>query len=350
MELPAGEERSTLEVLQESLQEELQQTRSELNEISRLLDQSQHEVARLTQRTASINTHLQQVQSRITSASISEVQAAYDAALEAQQRLLLMRGQVEKLQAEQNALQRHVQLLEQVMAALEEGVELGAAHGQRAMKSVEMMVQAQEAERRRLSRQMHDGPAQALSNFILQTEIAARLFDVNPEQAREELNALKATATSTFQQVRNFIFELRPMMLDDLGLIPTVKRYVDTYRDQTGVDIQIQVNGEERRLENYVEVLLFRSIQELLSNAVRHGQAQHINVRVDLTQEQVRVRVADDGKGFDPNEIDSTSGLGLRLLRDRVSMLGGTFEVESKIGQGAEVTFTVPATRTSVFV
>ena len=87
-----------------------------------------------------------------------------------------------------------------------------------------MIVTAQAAERQRLSRQMHDGPAQALSNFILQTEIAMRLLDVDPAQAREELGNLKTSAMGTFQKVLNFIFELRTMMLDDLGLITTLRR------------------------------------------------------------------------------------------------------------------------------
>ena len=102
-----------------------------------------------------------------------------------------------------------------------------------------MIINAQEAERQRLSRQMHDGPAQAMSNFILQTEIAMRLLDVDAAQAKEELGNLKAAAMGTFQKVRNFIFELRPMMLDDLGLVPTVRKYVDAFKDQTGLDISL---------------------------------------------------------------------------------------------------------------
>ena len=96
---------------------------------------------------------------------------------------------------------------------------------------------------------MHDGPAQALSNFILQTEIALRLFDMDQEKAREELVNLKNTATSAFQQVRDFVFELRPMMLDDLGLVPTLKRYVEAFKEQTNTNVRLAVSGVERRLE-----------------------------------------------------------------------------------------------------
>ena len=100
---------------------------------------------------------------------------------------------------------------------------------------METVINSQEAVRQRLSRQMHDGPAQTLSNFIVQTEIAARLFDLDPKRAREELDNLKLVAMQAFQKMRSFIFELRPMMLDDLGLFPTLKRYVDSFKEQSTI-------------------------------------------------------------------------------------------------------------------
>ena len=133
-------------------------------------------------------------------------------------------------------------------------------------KSVEMIIQAQEAERGRLARKMHDGPAQALSNFILQTEIAMRLFDIDQSKAKEELAGVKTAASSTFQKVRDFIFDLRPMMLDDLGLVPTITRYVDTFKEQSGIEVRLISTGMEQRFESYLEVMVFRAIQELLGN------------------------------------------------------------------------------------
>jgi two-component system sensor histidine kinase DegS len=213
-----------------------------------------------------------------------------------------------------------------------------------------MMIQAQEAERQRLSRQMHDGPAQALSNFILQTEIAMRLFDMDQDKARDELSNLKSSASNTFQQVRDFIFDLRPMMLDDLGLTPTIKRYIDAFRDKSGLDISVSVSGTEQRLESYLEVMIFRSVQELLTNSSLHSQASQIKVQIDITQAEVRVSVEDNGKGFDVNIIDTDeAGIGMKLIRERVEMLGGYFDVDSAIGQGARITFTVPISKPSSF-
>jgi two-component system sensor histidine kinase DegS len=309
-----------------------------------MIEQSQGEVSKLSQRNAAITTHLQQVQNQFDRMPLQDVRNAYDAALDAQQRLFVMRGQLEKLQNEKSHLERFKATLERARMSSGAGQMAAATAGARGpLASVEMLVNAQETERQRLSRQMHDGPAQALSNFILQTEIAMRLMDVDAGQAREELNSLKASAMGTFQKVRNFIFELRPMMLDDLGLAPTIRRYADAFKEQTGLDVNVTVTGQERRLEPYLEVMLFRAIQELLGNAARHSQGTQVRVNLDLGEDRVRVSVDDNGKGFDPDSIQQGNNLGLKLIRERTEMLGGSFEVDSALGRGARVLFAVPA-------
>ncbi|HXF83813.1 MAG TPA: ATP-binding protein [Anaerolineales bacterium] len=325
------------------LQKELEDTERALREITLLIEQSQTELHKLTQRNAAITAHLQQVQSQIGTMSPEEIRTVYDSALDAQQRLFVMRGQLEKLQAEKAHLERFKATLERARRSSGFGGASASGGSKGALASVEMLVNAQESERQRLSRQMHDGPAQALSNFILQTEIAMRLMDIDATQAREELNNLKTSAMGTFQKVRNFIFELRPMMLDDLGLVPTLRRYADAFKEQTGYEVTVTVTGTERRLEPYLEVMLFRAIQELMGNAARHSQGSAVKVILDLGEDRVRVSVDDNGKGFDPESIHQESSLGLKLIRERAEMLGGTFEVDSAIGKGTRVTFTVPA-------
>jgi two-component system sensor histidine kinase DegS len=309
-----------------------------------MLEQSQIEVNKLAQRNGSINAHLQQMQSQFDTMPRADIRMAYDSALEAQQRLFVMRGQVEKLQSDQAHIKRYVGIMEQTLKAMEGGTP-NSPHGQDSStgRMVEMIIQAQESERQRLSRQMHDGPAQALSNFILQTEIAMRLFDIDQAKAKEELANLKIAATGTFRKVRDFIFELRPMMLDDLGLVPTLKRYVDAYKEQSGMDARLTVSGMERRLESYQEVMVFRAIQELLNNAARHSQATAVKVQLDMAETTVKVVVDDNGKGFDTDKLGERTGMGLKVIRDRVEMLGGTIDVEAVIGQGARVTFSIPA-------
>ncbi len=326
------------------LKAELEETEKALREVTLMIEQSQGEVLKLSQRNAAITTHLQQVQNQFDKMPLQDIRNAYDSALDAQQRLFVMRGQLEKLQNEKSHLERFKSSLARACANSGSASSVASTTGTKSpLASVEMLVNAQETERQRLSRQMHDGPAQALSNFILQTEIAMRLMDVDTGQAREELNNLKASAISTFQKVRNFIFELRPMMLDDLGLAPTIRRYADAFKEQAGLDISVAITGHERRLEPYLEVMLFRAIQELLGNAARHSQATLIKVALDMGDDRIRVSVDDNGKGFDPEATQQGNNLGLKLIRERTEMLGGTFEIDSAAGKGARILFAVPA-------
>jgi len=337
------EKSSPAENARNSIQAEFDESGRALREVTLMLEQSQVEVTKLSQRNAAITAHLQQIQNQGTGVSLEELRMAYDSALDAQQRLFVMRGQLDKLKGDQTHHKQYRVLLEKVMALLDKPAETGGGPSKSAAASIESIIQAQEAERQRLSRQMHDGPAQALSNFILQTEIAMRLMDVDNAQARDELNNLKSSAMSTFQKVRNFIFELRPMMLDDLGLSPTIKRYADTFKEQTGLDVTVILSGQERRLESYIEVMIFRALQELLGNAARHSQANSVKVTVDMGESAIKVAVEDNGKGFSTEALKLGNSLGLNLIRDRVEMLGGMFEINSTIGKGSRITLSLPA-------
>ncbi len=321
---------------------ELDETQRALREVTLMIEQSQGELSKLTQRNAAITAHLQQVQKQLGQMTGEDIRLAYDSALDAQQRLFVMRGQLEKLQNDRTHLEKYKALLEQSNTNTASSTTQASSGAKNLNMGIEMIVNAQEAERQRLSRQMHDGPAQALSNFILQTEIAMRLLNADPAQAKEELASLKNAAMSTFQKVRNFIFELRPMMLDDLGFVPTLHRYVDAFKEQTGLEVNLTVTGNERRLEPYIEVMLFRAVQELLGNAARHSQATAVKVQVDLGNDMIRTSVDDNGKGFETESLGESSSLGLKLIRDRCEMLGGNFEVDSMIGKGTRVSFGVP--------
>lgn len=334
---------STARDLPSLLQAEQEQTNKALRETTLMLEQSQGEVSKLSQRNAAITTHLQQLQGHLGTVSVEELKMAYDSALDAQQRLFVTRGQLDKLQSIKSHLEQYKTFLANAwaLAAQPEKTSVGGAKTS-APAGMESIINAQEAERQRLSRQMHDGPAQALSNFILQTEIASRLMDIDVNQARAELTNLKASAMGTLQKVRNFIFELRPMMLDDLGLVPTFKRYTETVKEQTGLEISYHFSGTERRLEPFIEVMTFRALQELLGNASRHSQANLVKVHLDVSDNFVKLVVDDNGKGFDPEIVTHGSSMGLKLIKDRVEMLGGKFEIDSTLGKGSRIIFSVP--------
>lgn len=348
MNMDADTGLSPIEEFQQELQNDLEQSRRALKEVGLMLEQSQTESSKLAQRNAQITGHLQQIQAQFDSMPRNDIRSAYNAALDTQQRMLVMRGQLEKLQSDQSFLKRHVELIEKIIPYIGGSSQPVGSGGKSNAGSamLEIVISGQEAERLRLSRQMHDGPAQALSNFIVQADIVARLFEMDQTRAKEELNNLKTAAMSTFKKVRGFIFDLRPMMLDDLGFIPTIRRYGDSIREQTGTEVNVNVKGQERRIESYLEVMIFRAIQELVGNAIRHNQDMtgklQVNIQMIIEDTLIRVSVTDNGKGFDPMILETNGGLGLKLIRERVEMVGGYLEVDAGIGSGCKVTFQVP--------
>jgi two-component system sensor histidine kinase DegS len=215
-----------------------------------------------------------------------------------------------------------------------------------AHRDVVRVIEAQENERQRLARQMHDGPAQSLTNLILQAEICERLFDTDPIQARVELGNLKNAVNITFQKIRDFILTLRPMMLDDLGLMPTLKQYAQDFEEKTKLSTNFTVMGRETRLPSHSEVTLFRVIQELLTNVRTHAHATHVQVTLDFQDNLVAAIVEDDGSGFDVAEAQSPTqmrkGLGLPTIQERAEMLGGRVQIESRIGRGTKVRIEIP--------
>jgi two-component system sensor histidine kinase DegS len=212
------------------------------------------------------------------------------------------------------------------------------------------IVQAQEEEKLRLARLMHDGPAQSLTNFILQTEICQRLFDRDPARAAEELGNLKTTASVTFQKVRDFIFDLRPMMLDDLGVVPTVRRYVDSFKDKNDIETKLELLGEERRLESHREVMLFRGVQDLMGHARDYASATELLIRLDMSSDRIKVDVEDNGRGFDAEAAftgDETHldarAQGLLTLKEKFELVGGSLAVSSSETDGSHIHLELPA-------
>jgi len=339
----------------EVITEEMRSIQMALNEIKGQIDQTQLVVDREQQRNSDLATELRTVQDNIDTIPRQDIRAKYDEALDARFRLSTMRGQLEKLQTRQELLEEHQALLNRLLNMIQ-GTEMLAgstATPERAapissFASINRIVQAQEEERQRLARQMHDGPAQSLTNFILQAEICQRLFDRNPDKAAEELDNLKTSASQTFQKVRDFIFDLRPMMLDDLGVVPTVRRYVESFRDKNDIDTNLEIMGEERRLETAREVLIFRGIQELMLHARDYASPQKLRIQLDMGGNRVRAIVEDDGRGFDAEAVLSghhqtdPRAQSMITLREKFELVGGSVSVNSTETEGTVVRIELP--------
>jgi two-component system sensor histidine kinase DegS len=216
---------------------------------------------------------------------------------------------------------------------------------------VERVIKAQEEERRRVARDIHDGPAQMMANAVLQVEIVDKLLDRDPPAAASEMKDLRRIINDSLKDLRRIIFDLRPMILDDLGLAPALRRYTDDFSSRHSLPVKMKVLGVETRIDPIVEVALFRIVQEALHNARKHALASRVVVTLGYGPDAVGVSIEDDGKGFDPTGVSRNWGqsdkFGLSGMRERAKLFGGSLDVDTAPGEGTKITVRIPVARRS---
>jgi signal transduction histidine kinase len=204
--------------------------------------------------------------------------------------------------------------------------------------TVRRVVEAQEAERARLARELHDETGQALTSILLGLKSLDR---IESEAGRTAVAELRALVVSTLHDVRRLAVELRPAALDDFGLVPAIERLVGTVAEQSGLTVDFQAGLADERLPTEAETALYRIAQEALTNVLKHAQATHVTVLLGRTDRTVRLVVQDDGRGFDPAE-GRDGGVGLVGMRERLALVAGRLTVESTEGAGTMLSAEVP--------
>jgi signal transduction histidine kinase len=207
--------------------------------------------------------------------------------------------------------------------------------------TVRRVVEAQELERARLARELHDETGQALTSILLGLKALEDRIDT--DEGRGAAAALRELVVSTLQDVRRLAVELRPSALDDFGLVPALERLRDTVVEQSGLDVDVQSQLRVERLPVEIETALYRIVQEALTNVVKHADAKRVTILLTQRGNSASLLVQDDGSGFDPEDVRD-GGLGLIGMRERVSLLGGRLTVESTEGAGTMVSAEVPVT------
>jgi signal transduction histidine kinase len=208
-----------------------------------------------------------------------------------------------------------------------------------ARDALRRVVDAQELERRRLARELHDETGQALTSILLGLK---RLEEsVDGDGSRAAVGDLRELVVATLQDVRRLAVELRPKVLDDFGLVPALERLTETFADQTGIAVRFESGLGAERLPAEVETALYRIVQESLTNIVKHAHARTISIALTRKPGAVAVVVEDDGHGFDPTDVRD-GGYGLEGMRERVGLLDGRLQVESGEGAGTTLVAEVP--------
>jgi signal transduction histidine kinase len=232
----------------------------------------------------------------------------------------------------------------------EEDVRLAEAFAARAAVAVDLservardalrrVVSAQELERRRLARELHDETGQALTSILLGLK---SLEDAKDDaDLAESTSRVRELVVTTLQDVRRLAVELRPKALDDFGLVPALERLVETFREQTGIEVDLEPRLGDERLPSEVETTLYRITQEALTNVVKHADAKRVSIVLTRRNGSVSAVIEDDGRGF--AESGSENGFGLVGMRERVALVDGRLTVESSPGAGTTLSIEVPA-------
>lgn len=209
------------------------------------------------------------------------------------------------------------------------------------------IIEAQEEERKRVAREIHDGPAQSMSNIVIKAEICERLLDKDIDEARKELQNLKKVMRDSLQEVRKIIYNLRPMALDDLGLLPTLERYVISFREETGIDVQLRSRAINEEIKSVISLAVFRIVQEALNNVLKHAQAKRVSILLEHVNKKLNIIIVDNGVGFNTDDVkviepESTGGFGLFSMKERVALLEGEVNIVSQVGIGTKIKIHIP--------
>ncbi|MDK2784701.1 MAG: two-component system, NarL family, sensor histidine kinase DegS [Bacillota bacterium] len=372
--------------LEEILQQTIAAIKESQGQISSIADEARAEAARLKRELEKVRSEtlavieqadaaraeeqrsrleLMRVSRDFSRYSEEDIRRAYERARDAQVRLILLMEKEKNLRARRDEIERNLRsvtrLLERSEAlAAQVGVALEYLSGniEQLSQTIETVqekreiavrvIRAQEEERRRVARDLHDGLAQQLASALLEIQVMGRLLaEKNTEKARAELENVEKILRAGLRETRNVIFNLRPLSLDNLGLKAAVEKLVAQVREKTGLEVAVTVHGEERRLNDTVLSCVFRIIQEALNNVVKHAEATEAKVRIEFNPSFLAVRVVDNGKGFTPGEkgvpkAGEGEHLGLLGMRERAELIGGSLTVKSSPGQGTRVEFHLP--------
>lgn len=214
------------------------------------------------------------------------------------------------------------------------------------------ILKALEQERKRIARELHDETSQALATLLLNLELTSRALPHCSDdqggsqviQARKRLQESRELVEQTLDEVRKLTMDLRPAVLDDLGLVPALRWYAHTKLDPAGVQVELDVTGFDHRLPDEMETVIFRVAQEAITNVLLHARAQRVSVELHEEPDLLYLRIQDDGRGFSPEQIlaQPERSIGLAGMRERAALVEGRLEIHSRPGQGTTVELAIP--------
>lgn len=336
------------------IQNELQETKEQAAEIIKMVDELEKEEKQSRQRLAEVSRDF----NRFTE---EDIRRAYEDTKNIQIELSVLREKELALRQRRDDMDRSLKRVEEIVEKAEalmaqvgmmlkfigqnlQDVTTSLDKFKKRQQLGWWVIQAQEEERRRVAREIHDGTAQALTNIFLRLEFCEKMWHQDLDRVRQEMAELKDMVRGNLGELRRIIFDLRPQALDDLGLIPTLKRYTADFETQYQINVKMVSHGPDKRLQPFIEVAVFRLIQEALTNIRKHAGATEAKIIIEMLPDFVAVQVKDNGRGFNLEEFqnDNREHYGLIHMRERAELLNGEFNMNSRPGQGTEVLIRIP--------
>ena len=366
----------------EAARGEVESSRRTLEDLRELTRQTIEKVDELSEIEQQEKKKLAETSSDFKNYSEERIREHYESVKDIQIELSVAREKESQLRAQRDALELRLHGLKEILKTAEHlaicigsvlsylsdqinGVVWQIEEAQKSKFVGAQIIKAQEEERLRVSRELHDGPAQDIANLIFQASIIERMVDRDPEEAKRGLQELRQHIRGCLTDMRQIIFDMRPMSLDDLGLEPALRQLISKMRERGMLDASIAVEGEEQKLAKYAEVSIFRIVQESLNNVSRHAGVKKAEVRMLYTASALAITVKDEGRGFDPDaEEDAVPSeeeqfdddrdvndpisrnaygqYGLLGMRERAAIIGAELNIISEIGKGTCIHLRMP--------
>lgn len=344
-------------VLEGECRQELESSVQSLSEISLLLSKTNSEVEKLANRELQMSNRVRDMEMHLDNYSREDIRDLYNTAHEIQLRLFMMRSQAEQLHNRQQHIRDYQDKLRLLIDLL--GIQtvpqdvnanvqvprattglLGAGSTEMlAETSVLALIEAQEDERLRISREIHDGPTQAFTNLMLRAEICSRLIDRDINEARTEIDGLKELINTSLQETRRILFDLRPLMLSEIGVVATLRKYLEELKRARGIAGEIH-GPDVLEVTDVMQTAIFRFVQSMMSALLVEGAATKIDVHLGLDGPLVRVLV--EGFGLESERESIYAALDEESLKHRIEYFAATLTTQTRTNRGMAIEIDIP--------
>lgn len=350
----------------DNIRKEQDNLKNEIEEVKNDIINIIAEVDELEKQDKAGRKRLVEVSSNFKKYTEADIKEAYEKASDVRVKFYTKKGEEKTLRERRDRLEIS---LKKIILNIEDGEkiinQIGIAMGylegdilsvlEEADKNSEMFIgikilEAQESERKRIARDIHDGPAQHIANVVMKTDICKMVIIKDLQEGLKELEDLRESVKLALKEVRSIIFDLRPMSLDDLGLIQTIKQMVNVISGETDIEINTKLKELQTEIEPIIQVAVYRIIQEIFNNIRKHSKAKHVELRLDFGTKYLMLIIIDDGIGFKVEETlnrvkTKGASYGLIGIFDRVKQLQGEIHIKSSEGKGTTYNVKLPINR-----